>query len=613
MRESTIDQAADRLLETPDFERAGSTVSSPEGALRGMNVEQVEPNIVVFFSEKATIKPAGWIMMYFMDTPAAAAEMKAGKIAYPVFMPGSLSMRFGGYSMIDALWKRPKKQRWWKPGDAESEAKKIHVVGALEAYKGNKEIFVDNLSVRPGWRKNTIGSKLMQALKNHFPGLPVTHSQPTDQGRKFLKKTGDYQQDRDNHAGITGPVTTESPTDEALISSIILTLLEKDEDSDEAWIGVDFDGTLAKHTTWKGNKHCGKPIPKMVARVRRWVGHGKKVRIFTARADDEEAVNAIKKWLKDNELPDLPITNLKDHHMTEFWDDKAVAVVKNTGEVKESKNPPFVIEDFLLEADEAWEPSPHVIAWFQNLLRGMAHNGTWVVPATGQVYQFDKPHHAVTLVHGEPNDPEGWHNKTKLVLQQLGYTVHDNSEPQNPDEQMFAEAEQPSDYEEWEPDPRVVNSIQHALMQMHILGRRVLEVGETGHAYKIDFDNGQAALIEGSPKDPQHDNMKKILTLLGFTVHDYPPVPPSSDELSFSESRLVESPTIEKLKKHRCPLSPQEKSQIPKNLPAGDGATVLKAEVDGQTWYACYTHRAGQVRKTFKELLKVYPKIASTA
>jgi hypothetical protein len=110
---------------------------------------------------------------------------------------------------------------------------------------------------------------------------------------------------------------------------LALRLLEKEE---EGWIGVDLDGTLAKHTTYKGATHIGEPIPLMTARVRRWVGHGKKVKIFTARADDERAVNAIKKWLKDNDLPDLEITNLKDKAMIELWDDRARAVKKNTGE-----------------------------------------------------------------------------------------------------------------------------------------------------------------------------------------------------------------------------------------------------------------------------------------
>jgi hypothetical protein len=104
------------------------------------------------------------------------------------------------------------------------------------------------------------------------------------------------------------------------------------DDEDEGWIGVDLDGTLAKHTGWKGITHIGDPIPAMVARVRRWVGRGKKVKIFTARADDEKGVNAIKAWLKKHELPDLEVTNLKDQKMIEFWDDKAVQVRKNTGQ-----------------------------------------------------------------------------------------------------------------------------------------------------------------------------------------------------------------------------------------------------------------------------------------
>ena len=105
-------------------------------------------------------------------------------------------------------------------------------------------------------------------------------------------------------------------------------VLETEEDG---WIGVDLDGTLAKYDKYRGATHIGDPIPAMAARVRRWVGRGKKVKIFTARADDERSVNAIKKWLKQHELPDLEVTNLKDQKMIEFWDDHAVQVQKNTG------------------------------------------------------------------------------------------------------------------------------------------------------------------------------------------------------------------------------------------------------------------------------------------
>ena len=38
----------------------------------------------------------------------------------------------------------------------------------------------------------------------------------------------------------------------------------------KGWIGVDLDGTLAEYHGWQGIEHIGEPIPKMMARVRRW-------------------------------------------------------------------------------------------------------------------------------------------------------------------------------------------------------------------------------------------------------------------------------------------------------------------------------------------------------
>lgn len=114
----------------------------------------------------------------------------------------------------------------------------------------------------------------------------------------------------------------------------------------EPWIGVDLDGTLAKQPEDKKYvpDRIGEPVAAMLKRVREWIDDGKTVKIFTARADDEKAVTAIKKWLQKHDLPDLDVTNLKDPGMTEFWDDKAVAVEKNTGKIAET------IVDILLEA-----------------------------------------------------------------------------------------------------------------------------------------------------------------------------------------------------------------------------------------------------------------------
>jgi hypothetical protein len=131
----------------------------------------------------------------------------------------------------------------------------------------------------------------------------------------------------------------------------------------KGWIGVDFDGTLAKYETWVSPEHCGEPIEPMVERVKRWLAEGREVRIFTARVfpllfvapgappatwqlpdsgyaasaarmyEAGIAAQAIQRWCRQHLGQELIITCVKDYSMIELWDDRAVQVHPNTGEV----------------------------------------------------------------------------------------------------------------------------------------------------------------------------------------------------------------------------------------------------------------------------------------
>jgi hypothetical protein len=99
------------------------------------------------------------------------------------------------------------------------------------------------------------------------------------------------------------------------------------------WIGVDLDGTLAHHESGAGD--IGKPVPKMVARVKKWLSQAKDIRIFTARVahdNDGSQRRMIQAWSEEHLGETLPITNKKDYAMLELWDDRAVQVRRNTGE-----------------------------------------------------------------------------------------------------------------------------------------------------------------------------------------------------------------------------------------------------------------------------------------
>jgi hypothetical protein len=128
------------------------------------------------------------------------------------------------------------------------------------------------------------------------------------------------------------------------------------------WIGVDFDGTLATYDKWVHESHCGEPIAPMVKLVKKWRAEGRDVRIFTARVfpvafaaptafhgewaiipgvglPSERikgcglAITAIQAWCKEHLGEILPITCVKDYGMIELYDDRAVQVRANTGEL----------------------------------------------------------------------------------------------------------------------------------------------------------------------------------------------------------------------------------------------------------------------------------------
>jgi len=96
-------------------------------------------------------------------------------------------------------------------------------------------------------------------------------------------------------------------------------------------LACDLDGTLAQYDGYKGDI-IGDPIPKMVEKLMEKHKKGHKIVIFTARASSEEKIQLIKEWLKKHKLPDWEVTNIKKSSFSEFWDDRAYRVKKNTGE-----------------------------------------------------------------------------------------------------------------------------------------------------------------------------------------------------------------------------------------------------------------------------------------
>ena len=113
--------------------------------------------------------------------------------------------------------------------------------------------------------------------------------------------------------------------------------------NDQWWIGVDLDGTLVMQEGDYDPYIIGTPIPRMMSRVSCWLMYGKKVKIFTARVapssgelfgyDVKKVALVIEEWCEKQFGKRLEVTHEKDCFLTEYWDDRAVRVGFNTGEV----------------------------------------------------------------------------------------------------------------------------------------------------------------------------------------------------------------------------------------------------------------------------------------
>ncbi|MCD4718868.1 MAG: hypothetical protein K8S13_03285 [Desulfobacula sp.] len=123
----------------------------------------------------------------------------------------------------------------------------------------------------------------------------------------------------------------EEVTKEYSIHSSDQTLDDSNKELPKMWTGVDLDGTLAYYNRMSSYDEVGEPVPAMLALVKKMINNGIRVKIFTARVQDPEQLPLIRKWFKENGLPELEITNIKDYNMQRLYDDRCIQVERNTG------------------------------------------------------------------------------------------------------------------------------------------------------------------------------------------------------------------------------------------------------------------------------------------
>jgi len=163
------------LNEMPVISRKGKSVYGDDKKLKDLSVQDVKGNIITFIADKPGFMwHKGLFLSYFMDSDQSAQDMKNDKIPY-IFVHDRPRLSFHMAPIRD-VWKWNK-----EPGQE-------HILGIAQGTLNEKEIYVDKLTVRPGYKRNTISTKLLINLQNNHPKLPMNFSGPTKDGFNFIKK-----------------------------------------------------------------------------------------------------------------------------------------------------------------------------------------------------------------------------------------------------------------------------------------------------------------------------------------------------------------------------------------------------------------------------------------
>lgn len=131
----------------------------------------------------------------------------------------------------------------------------------------------------------------------------------------------------------------------------------------ELWVGFDLDGTLLLDEGWNGcnpdkfgyimtNTFVYKLLLTAYKMGQQKNEQGKKlfkVKLFTARACEEEHAKLVRQWVRKYSLtlPDMEVTATKDYGCRAIIDDRAVPVWKNKGVIACSKEYLKGVFDFI--------------------------------------------------------------------------------------------------------------------------------------------------------------------------------------------------------------------------------------------------------------------------
>lgn len=160
-----------KLNEMSDIIKKGKNLTINNNPLKNIQLEEISDNIIYWRNDKNSyIFSEGFTMVWFIKDDISIKTLKADNNHLLFF-----SRKVMGNSPISDIWLKNKPQQ-------------KGIIGILEAFTNEDLIYIDMMSVRPGYMKNGINKFMIEILIEQFPNAILKFSLPTKEGKLFIKK-----------------------------------------------------------------------------------------------------------------------------------------------------------------------------------------------------------------------------------------------------------------------------------------------------------------------------------------------------------------------------------------------------------------------------------------
>ena len=163
------------INEMAKIDKKGNNLSIDGVPLKNTSYEVLDDNTIFYREEKGNfLFPKNFTMVWFLDDDKFKNNFISGEENL-VYFPAFRGLNNFNSSPISDLWKK-------------NTPIQKHIIGAIRAITNEELIFIDMMSVRPGYKKNGINHHMINTLIKMFPNAQLKFSKPTDEGTLFIQK-----------------------------------------------------------------------------------------------------------------------------------------------------------------------------------------------------------------------------------------------------------------------------------------------------------------------------------------------------------------------------------------------------------------------------------------